>query len=864
MIFVPGQAHPLGGRIPRFSFPLSLSFQATVVLLKPLFYLHVLNQNTNVTRLEVGPQIFTRQDHELILLGPQEYTKIPPRHYVYVSNPAIVDSKTKQALVSSLGEVKLKYGDEEIRFHTEPFPLYPGETLKGKITPLQFVESDTALQLVALRSFLDDSFDPQHPIQRDAGDEWLFPGPNTYIPRVEVNVIQVQKATIINHNEGLRLRAKRATRDKMGNIRMAGEEWMIQTPGSYLPGIDEEIVSKVKAFVLTDKQALHLRALRSFTDDYGKKRQAGEEWLVTRDDSETHIPNVYEEVVRTVKNTVLTHRQYAVVVNPIGLNGKPQLGRKELRRGECSFFLYPGEMLENGIQSVIILGSEEALLLRALDFYRDGKTIHPPGDRWMIRGPCDYVPPVEVEILETRPTIPLDENEGIYIRDIKTGSIRCLTGHSYLLAPHEELWSKELPSIVEDLVSKAGQERGSVSAEKDSNKDSKRDKTRAVSYRVPHNAAVQIYDYKRNVSRIIFGPDLAILQPDEQFTVLNLSAGRPKKPNAVQTLCLFLGPDFMTDLVTVETSDHARLAIQLAYSWYFDVTPQSDKTQTSKLFQVPDFVGDACKIIAGRVRAVVASTSFDSFHKNSAHVIREAVFGEPNSDGVYPPLAFSANNLIVTEVDIQSVETVDQKTRDSLQKSVQLAIEITIKSQEASARHEADRVEQEAKGKLERQKITDEAEAENIRRFLLELQAQSAATESTGQAAAEAKAKAEAANIEGKAAVRQAQQKAEATNIQSKVELEQKRLSQQAALKHQQALNELEIQKAREFAAIEVEKFREVVEALGSETIKSIAIAGPTLQAKLLQGLGLKSFLITDGNSPINLFNTAKGLIGGS
>lgn len=33
-------------------------------------------------------------------------------------------------------------------------------------------------------------------------------------------------------------------------------------------------------------------------------------------------------------------------------------------------------------------------------------------------------------------------------------------------------------------------------------------------------------------------------------------------------------------------------------------------------------------------------------------------------------------------------------------------------------------------------------------------------------------------------------------------------------------------------------------------------------QVKLLQGLGLHSTLITDGNSPINLFNTANGLIG--
>ena len=33
------------------------------------------------------------------------------------------------------------------------------------------------------------------------------------------------------------------------------------------------------------------------------------------------------------------------------------------------------------------------------------------------------------------------------------------------------------------------------------------------------------------------------------------------------------------------------------------------------------------------------------------------------------------------------------------------------------------------------------------------------------------------------------------------------------------------------------------------------------MQAKLLQSLGLQSILITDGKSPINLFNTVQGLI---
>ena len=47
---------------------------------------------------------------------------------------------------------------------------------------------------------------------------------------------------------------------------------------------------------------------------------------------------------------------------------------------------------------------------------------------------------------------------------------------------------------------------------------------------------------------------------------------------------------------------------------------------------------------------------------------------------------FPANCLVITSVDIQSVEPVDQRTRDALQKSVQLAIEITTNSQEATAR----------------------------------------------------------------------------------------------------------------------------------------------------------------------------------
>ena len=56
----------------------------------------------------------------------------------------------------------------------------------------------------------------------------------------------------------------------------------------------------VDAVVLTEKKALHLRATKSFTDQYNKKRMNGEEWLISIKDTDAHIPNVYEEVVGVI------------------------------------------------------------------------------------------------------------------------------------------------------------------------------------------------------------------------------------------------------------------------------------------------------------------------------------------------------------------------------------------------------------------------------------------------------------------------------------------------------------------------------------------------------------------------------------
>ena len=48
-----------------------------VYRIPPFYYLHVLDQHTNVTRLEVGPKTFVKQDHEKVILGPERMLIIP-------------------------------------------------------------------------------------------------------------------------------------------------------------------------------------------------------------------------------------------------------------------------------------------------------------------------------------------------------------------------------------------------------------------------------------------------------------------------------------------------------------------------------------------------------------------------------------------------------------------------------------------------------------------------------------------------------------------------------------------------------------------------------------------------------------------
>lgn len=822
-----------------------------MIRVPPFHYIHVLDKNANVKRVEVGPQTFVKQDHEEVVLQPTKNVVLPPLTYCHIKNPYVREVEETKEPKFQDGQVMLRYGQEEIRMWDEwkqPFPLLPGESLKNNIQMIETVSEDSVLVLVANEDFEDEDEEGKAKT-RVAGDKWLFYGPKTYRPRIEVEIKERRHAKVIAHNHALKLKALQDCFDSSGNPRKTGEEWLIREEGSYLPGVAEQFIEMRNPYFLTEQQALHLKARNTFTDIYGQKHLSGEEWLVTHNQGEVHIQDIYEEVVNAAVNlNILQRDEYCIVQDPV-VNGENQFGTKQLRKGIMSFFLLPGESLSGGIQKIYILRDNEALLIRAQETFLDdvaNKERH-AGDLWLHLGPGAYIPRIEVQIKEKRAEIPLASNEGMYVRNIKTAEIRAVRGRTYMLEAHEEKWNKELPKTVEEQIAHAN--KTAVG---------QRVKSKLVTYRPSYNSAVQIYDYKTDRLRVAFGPDLVTLEPDEQFSVFSLSGDTPKRPHLITTLELRLGPDFMTDVVELETSDHARLKVKLSYNWHFVI----DHDDPTKIFQVKDFVGDSCKALASKVRGAAASITFEHFHKNSARIIRKAVFGEDEeTKKINDSLTFSANNLCITNVDIQSVEPVDERTRESLQKSVQLAIEITTRKQERKARFAAEEEEQKAKAELDCQKIINLMGIESERQRLIEKKNSCTAHEALGQARAEANGRDTKLRIEADMSVQQATLAIKAAEIERKADLDETKKTKEVELNHQKILNEMAMAKARALADIETKKFEELVTTITPHTIQAIARAGPEMQARLLKGLGLKGYLMTDGNSPINLFNAAKGMV---
>ncbi|KAG5465483.1 hypothetical protein CUR178_00188 [Leishmania enriettii] len=871
----------------------------TLLRLGPQEYAHLTNLNTNTTELIVGPLNRPVASHESIALPPTKFVIVAPTQYCLVANPhrTCVDPATGvvQPVRDAYGQVQVRSGEEEYRWHVLPFPLYPEEAVV-KIEDLKVLSARTALQIQVLAAYSvpadcagDSSSSSGH---RQAGERYLFCGPGTYYPRVEERVEREVPAYTVERGSALWCTTSETFTDRSTGLQhYAGDQYMCIAEGMHFLRSFEILLRVTKGIVLSTEEGLHVLPTMTYADPRAPFRErdiirrAKEPFLVTGDMCACFVLHPYDQLMKTVRRTHVSAAQYAVILNPVGEDGSASVDARRTVT-DTVFFLQPGEELEKDHpRAAYLLSEQEAVLVTALGSFTDASCTPPveryDGDRWLVRGPCSFIPSDLMRVVldaktgaEVRRPYLLSEGDGLYVRNGVTGVVRCIPGPcSYLLTAEEEVWEKPLSPQVERHLAQLASHAAYIELERAKERQVLQGQTeRAVSYHIPYQSVTQLYNYKTQVTRIIFGPDRVLLEPDEAFTVVSLSGSpwdpakptkcMPKQPNHIIALHLFLGPSNMTDVVYVETRDHAQLALQLCYDWYFDVTP-GDTEAAKECFSVNDFVGDACSYIASRIRAAVASMPFEEFHKNSARCLRRAVFdvdpatGQPNG-----LLRFPANHLVVTSVDTQEMEVLDERTRQGLQKSVKMAIEITTHAQEAEAQQVAMAREQEARGRLERQRMRDQVANEEQRRVLLDAESNGLAIVSSGKSKAVAEALSTAARIESEASVEAATVRAAKEMMLYSVMNEMQHKKKQLLIEQEEKVAAMTVDYEKALEEVRHTLVGQVIAALGPETIAEMARAGPELQAKLLASLGLEGYLVTDGSSPINLFKTTSGLVG--
>lgn len=882
----------------------------TILRLGPWEYAHILDENDNITQLLIGPQTRTLATSETLVKPVTKFHVVPRGSYCVIENPhaEVVDAATgaRKPALDKDGQIKIRFGETEVRYDVEPFPLYPEEQILVS-EPLPQLRASEYLVLRVVTSYTQEDG-----TRRREGEKFIWKGPGTYHPRIENEIIARKTAIVLKENEALHCRAEESLVDREGIARATGEEYLYTTQGEHFLMPGEVDVSIVKPMCLRNK-GLHIWVNKAYVDQRpfakGVARKPGDFFLVTGEDNYYFTPHPYDSIIKTVERINVSPNQFCVVretpshclAYPLVLDqGEQRKGEKrpaaphvpETELGsatvyvDTSFFLQPWQALVVPPRSVFLLDAHEALLLRATEEHdgedEDGNTVkRERGDQWLIRGPCRYVPNSSVMVVsdpvtgrEKREQALLSEGEGLYVRNTVTGEVRAVMGPcSYMLGAYEELWEKKLsPDVEMNLLRQFNSHAAymdSTTAGKLTGKT-----TRAVVYHIPHQSVTQLFNYKTQTHRVVFGPNRVALEPDEEFTVISLSGSPwdpekpqkclPKEPNRIKSLYLFLGPANMSDVLYVETRDHAQLALQLCYDWYFDIK-DGDHAAAAKCFSVNDFVGDCCSFMASRIRSAVASLPFEEFHKNSARCLKQAVFGtNPATGELATELRFKENNLVITSVDTQELEVLDQRTRLGLQKSVKMAIELTTHAQEAAALQVATAREQEARGQLERQSMIDQVENEKQRKVLLEAESKGLTIVNSGKSTALAGALSTAAELDGNAAVAAAEIQAKSDAILREANLEVQRKKRELELRKEKRLQEIRHKFENEMNEVKHTLMTSCITALGPDTLQEIAKSGPELQARLLSSLGVEGYLVTDGSSPINLYQTATGLTGSS
>ncbi len=416
-----------------------------------------------------------------------------------------------------------------------------------------------------------------------------------------------------------------------------------------------------------------------------------------------------------------------MIKNPFDTTtNKNLMGERVVKTGPTVLYLRYGEILESK-SKVYVLKKNQAIRLQSLQDHKDelDGTDKPSGFIWQVEGPCKFIPNKYTKVIKTVDAILIEPESGIYVQSIETNEKKLVVGPcAYLLNATEELYIKAYSDLEAAALSLSPY--GS---------------SEATVIRLQKGQVICVLDIDKH-EKIICGPGSYILGPDEVLKVLNLSGGKPKVPRQIIAAKIELGPAFMSDLFEVRTKDNAALRLLLTYKWQFLV----NEKESYLAFSLPDFVGYICNTLCSKIREEAAKYLFEEFHTNTVAIIRKSLFRDVelvHEDGVKENahgLLFDEIKLLISEVDVKSVDPSNPEINRLLNQSIKSNMRIVCQ-----------KLELEASLNAQKESIKEEANIQKLRESFIDIQNENFSLD-----------KVEKAKIEGAALIEEAKAKKEA------------------------------------------------------------------------------------------------------
>jgi major vault protein len=422
---------------------------------------------------------------------------------------------------------------------------------------------------------------------------------------------------------------------------------------------DEGQVSrKFRAIELNEIQGLHLKVIADFKDEKGTERKAGEELFITGKDTAIYYPR---EEVSAVKYDGKT-KHFASAV-PVG-EGRYVLNRKT---GEIVTKKGPDMLLPDPRTEVIV---RRVLADRECQDWYPGN-MEALGYNQNLR-----------EILKQVPTTRGAPSEGDIERNYKSkggagpnrgmvvASASMNTGGVY--ASTTGVSGAAAGSFADS--SRVSKDQGFVGDEfvRASSFTAPRALTLDTKYQgVPTVAvwtgyAVLVVSKSDNKRRVVRGPGVVLLDYDESFEVMELSRGKPKTTDSLlRTVYLRTDNNQVTDIVQVETSDYVQFNLRLGYRVNFE-------GDSSKWWAVENYVKFLCDRMRSDLKGNIKKIPFTSFRPNATEILQKIILGEKEGR------VFTENNMRVTDVEVLSVDCLDQTIEGAFKQSALAVVKTNI------------------------------------------------------------------------------------------------------------------------------------------------------------------------------------------